>query len=174
MASVIQKLLSSLSETEELKRDFENLKDGEFRKTSERDADYNCIAYAAGDQTRRWWPSKESSKHYWPKGAPKTVSVKSFVTAFKKLGYVPCDSAAFEEGFEKVAIFVTHVSKPFTPVGTPTHMAIQWPNGEWRSKLGGSQDIAHKTLEAIGGWQYGEVKQILKRKRKNEKNQAKK
>lgn len=174
MASIIQQLHASLSEMEEIKEDFENLKDGEFRKTSDRDADYNCIAYAAGVYAQRWWPSKESNKFHWPKGVSRSLSVKSFVAAFRTLGYVPCESAAFEDGFEKVAIFVSTVPKPFKPKGTPTHMAIQWPDGEWRSKLGPTQDIAHKTLDAIGGWEYGRVDKILKRRRRTSQTKKKK
>jgi hypothetical protein len=50
-------------------RDFPNLKRLGYKYTSD-PAAYNCIAYAAGDETRSWWPNRyhpsEPSDDYWP------------------------------------------------------------------------------------------------------------
>ena len=162
MPSVIQKLLATLP----IKNQFENLTDGEFAQTSPFDPDYNCIAYAAGKTDRNWWPIRGNfAKWHWPKGVSTSESVKSFVTAFKTFGYSRCVSADLEPGFEKVAIFVSTVPTALNPKGIPTHMAIQLESGKWSSKLGSAEDISHDRLEDIGGKFYGEVKQILKRRR---------
>src|SRR5947208_677996 len=146
MPSVIQTLLATLA----IKKQFENLKDGEFQQTSPFDPDYNCIAYAAADTARNWWPIKGSfSKWHWPKGVSTSESIKSFVAAFRKLGYSRCDSADLEPGIEKVAIFVSTIPTIHQPAGTPTHMAIQLESGKWSSKLGSAEDISHDRLEGI-------------------------
>jgi hypothetical protein len=53
---------------------------------------------------------------------------------------------------------------------TPTHAAKQLPSGEWNSKLGGWEEIKHKTLSCLNGTDitgkrisYGKPIQILKR-----------
>ncbi len=164
-----------MEEIDALKRDFENLKDGEFVPTSRPDSDYNCVAWAAGETVRNWWPEKDvRAKRYWPKGIARVASEENFAAAFRTLGYSRCESADLEPSYEKVAHFVSSVAKPFDPVGTPTHMAIQLPDGKWSSKLGISEDISHDKLDAIGGWEYGKVKQIYKRKRKIERVKEKK
>ena len=40
----------------------------EYRITSPESDRYNCIAWAAGDATRRWWPGEPD--YYWPPDAP--------------------------------------------------------------------------------------------------------
>lgn len=162
MSSVIANLLAK----QNIKVFFENLKDSEFKITSPKDAQYNCIAFAADDQTRWWW---SVGNKYWLKGVPKTESPKSFILAFQKLGYKICESADLEEGFEKVAIYTRTIAAPNSPKGTTTHMAKQLPDGRWKSKLGKLEDIEHNTLESICGKAYGEVKHILKRPIKKEK-----
>lgn len=37
--------------------DFPNLRKEGYRKTSEADPDYNCIAHAAGRSDQNWWPT---------------------------------------------------------------------------------------------------------------------
>ena len=70
-----------------------------------------------------------------------------------------CNSIAYEEGFEKVAIYIdTH--------GKPTHAARQLSSGIWTSKLGQLEDIEHSKLDDITGSQYGSVGVILKRLKK--------
>ena len=134
---------------------FPGLRDSEYRVTSPEAATYNCIAWAAGDSRRWWWPTDKS---FWPKGAPRKVTVTAFVRAFGTYGYVPCESPSLEDGFEKVAIYVKD--------GRPTHAARQLPTGKWTSKLGPLEDIEH-SLRAIEGDQYGSVAQILRRERRS-------
>jgi len=71
------------------------------------------------------------------------------------LGYHQCESAAPEEGFNKVAIFCK-------PNGKPAHAARQLPHGRWTSKLGDWEDIEH-ALNAVAGSAYGTVVVILRK-----------
>ena len=41
-----------------------------FEITSPRTVAYNCIAWAAGETQRKWWPDKVGVA-YWPKGVPR-------------------------------------------------------------------------------------------------------
>jgi len=118
---------------------------------------YNCIAFAADDYSKYWWPQR----FYWPDGIPANEDLESFIECYKLLGYKECFmDSNFEEGYEKVAIYCT-------PSGRPTHAAKQITNEIWKSKLGPYYDIEHK-LEGLNGWindqSYGYVACILKRK----------
>jgi hypothetical protein len=114
---------------------------------------YNCIAWAAGEDQRRWWPFDYC---FWPRGVARELTLDAFIAAYRSLGYSPCDSGAREAGYEKVVIYVT-------ASGEPTHAARQLPNGAWTSKLGNADDISHRTPEALEGPQYGVVRQYMRR-----------
>src|SRR5438132_1638094 len=104
-----------------------------FELTSPRSRDYNCIAWAAGETHRRWWPDR-MLVDYWPKTIPRVPTLPAFMAAFSSLGYEACENPSLEPGFEKVAFFAK-------PPGTPTHAARQLSHGTWTSKLGDEQDI---------------------------------
>lgn len=125
---------------------------------------YNCIAWAAQDpginnprSCRFWWP--EGTNAYWPSFIfPSESTVACFVRTFLFLGYKVCSNSRVEKGFDKLALYAIHSSKrPLTPPvrwqemndWVPTHMARQLRDGTWTSKLGGSEDITHFTLDAI-------------------------
>ncbi len=124
---------------------------------SEFDVGYNCIAFAAGDQTRWWWPDQYGFG-YWPPAVPRQTTLSGFIEAFSALNYIPCETSGLEPGYEKVAIYASQA-------GEPTHAARQLPSGIWVSKLGELEDIEHHTLAGIEGQIYGYVAQILKRQR---------
>ena len=74
------------------------------------------------------------------------------------LGYGVCDNSRLESGYDKVALYAIHATKrPVNPpprwqdmsAWAPTHMARQLADGTWTSKLGGSEDVNHFTLDAI-------------------------
>lgn len=142
--------------------EFPNVAREGYAKTSEQSFAYNCIAWAANDQTRWWWPSGKTAlgnEAYWPKKVPRTRSLNAFTKLFKELGYEISrnDDGSFEPGFEKVAIYVD--------AGGPTHAARQLDTGEWTHKVGANIDCS-ATLEAFAGGSYGTVVRILKRKRR--------
>src|SRR5437016_114882 len=103
-------------------RDFPNLRRLGWERTSD-PAYFNCIAYAAGDETRKWWPGEypPNSRDHWPPGIPHEETVEAFIQAFVTLGYVPCADGTLEPGYEKVAIYVWRDSVQ--------HMAKQQESG---------------------------------------------
>src|SRR5437016_1209534 len=110
------------------------LESGRFSITSPKSAYYNCIAWAAEDTTRWWWPD---GQNYWPNEIPRKRNLDAFVQLFQSLGYEICEKADLEEDFKKVALFVG-------AAGIPTHAARQQDDGSWTSKLGTHHDISHE------------------------------
>src|SRR5258708_36198713 len=104
----------------DLKLLFPGLAASQFEITSSRTPLYNCIAWAAGETHRKWWPDRMKVDH-WPKGVVRESTLPAFITAYGTLGYETCDNGDFEVGFEKIAIFTK-------PAGTPAHAARQLPN----------------------------------------------
>jgi hypothetical protein len=123
-----------------------------YRTTSSATTAYNCIAWAAGDASKWWWPL--SGVYYWPAGVPFEETIAAFTAAFATLGFQPCSSGNLEPGLEKVAIYAT-------AAGTVTHMARQLPDGTWTSKLGRLEDIQHSTPHDVEGSQYGQAVKYL-------------
>jgi hypothetical protein len=142
-----------------LEQIFPNLAAAGYIPKSEKSAVYNCIAYAAGDETRRWAGYRELD-YYWPEGAQEGHSLDALMSAFQALGYSMCETEALESDFEKVALYVDKE-------GLWTHAAKQCDDGQWTSKLGNLEDIIHRALEAVTGPDpaYGEVAGYMKRKR---------
>ena len=133
---------------------FPGLATSGFRVTSPHTASYNCIAWAAGDAERWWWPDA-FGLYYWPSCAPRHETLEAFEAAYASLGFEGCEFDAFEEGFEKVALFADEKGKP-------THASRQLPNGKWTSKCGKLEDIEHE-LKAIAGDTYGQAVRYLRR-----------
>lgn len=136
---------------------FPRLRGAIYRLTSPAADSYNCIAWAVGDTSRWWWPD-DPVRTYWPVDAPRLETLAAFGDAFATLGYVPCEQADLESGFEKIALYAADTD------GVPTHAARQLNNGRWTSKLGALEDIEH-ALEDLTGNVYGSVIQIFKRPR---------
>jgi len=112
------------------------------RITSEEDEDYNCYAWAVGDDTKWWSPVRG---YYWPDGVPRdTNSIESYIAAFTTEGFVVCADGAVEPGIEKIAIYVH-------PNGRPKHAALQLSTGRWTSKLGAWEDIEHESENDVAG-----------------------
>jgi hypothetical protein len=126
-----------------------NLTDSNSKQTSPATEQYNCIAWAAGDNTKWWQPTEGVPfyKPYWPPGVPREVTVNAFVTAFNLLGYEVCGTFELEDNYLKVVLYAKD--------GTPTHMARQLSDGRWASKLGPLQDIEHLNLNDVSGPTYG-------------------
>ena len=135
---------------------FPRLSPTTFALTSPSTGLYNCIAWAADDTTRWWWPVHPRVGYYWPPEARRVLTVEAFVEAFQTLGYEVCDSDKPEPGWEKVAIFASN--------DVPTHAARQLETGRWTSKLGPEEDIQH-TLHGLQGGYYGDVVLVMKRRR---------
>ena len=136
---------------------FPALNEGNSRLTSPADEGYNCIAWAAGDTERWWWPDS-LEQAYWPIGVPRIATLESFSMVFGLFGYKDFTDTSVEPGKQKVAIFASSL-------GTPTHAARQLASGWWASKLGPQIDIEHE-LSAIEGPSYGAVALVLARNAK--------
>jgi hypothetical protein len=128
--------------------------------TSRATRQYNCLAWAAGEATRRWEPDRLGI-YYWPPGVPRTITIDSFVRAYETLGFHLCFDGSLEPGLEKLALFT--IIRDGTPV--PTHAALQLPSGQWTSKLGDCEDISHTTVGVLNGPVYGSVFCYLSRPR---------
>lgn len=140
--------------SEDLESAFPSLASSGYTITSPSTPEYTCIAWAAGDTERWWWPLTGSFA-YWPSNVPVQETLAAFIKAFATLGFMPCDGSHMEQGYEKVALYIDQNGKP-------THAARQLPNGRWTSKLGKIEDIEHE-LDGVTGSVYGSVAQILKR-----------
>lgn len=123
---------------------------------SPEDPGYNCIAWAAGDDTVWWEPTPFT---YWPPGVPLVPSLPAYMQAYMTRGFSACDETDVDspEDSERIAIFAKGD-------GIPTHAARQLPSGDWTSKLGQMNDIRHD-LHALEGAFYGSVVQLMKRPR---------
>jgi hypothetical protein len=126
-----------------------------YRVTSPADNGYNCIAWAAGEADRWWWPDPLGVS-YWPDGVPRAETLEAFAAAYAAVGFVPASDDSFQPEVEKVAVYARG--------GKPTHVARQLPSGRWTSKLGRAEDIEHD-LAALAGDIYGAVAFILQRPR---------
>jgi len=146
------------------------LKDG-YSVTSPSTPEYNCIAWAAGENTDPWDPSPILGR-YWPTGIPRNKKLETFIQLYGGLGYAPCDDGQLEPGFEKIALYTAF--KQAKMEFEVTHAARQTPSGRWTSKIGGAEDIEHKSLEGLCSMNYGTVAAFMKRrmKKKTTKNKA--
>lgn len=125
-----------------------------FSVTSPHTPEYNCIAWAFGDNTKWYWPDPANT-YYWPEDIPREINIKTFIQLFKSIGYAICKDGDLEEEFDKIAIFVDASN-------TPTHAARQLNNGFWTSKLGQHIDVQH-TINSIEEGAYGMVSTFMKR-----------
>ena len=145
----------------DLINEFPGLRDDKhFEITSPVDPSYNCIAWAYQIKGRWMWPPAGvpvlDSVTFWPDGNAST-DVDQFIEAFKNKGYEECEDPYFEDGYRKIALYIT----PGTH--SCTHAARQLSNGFWTSKLGESYDIQHSTPQGIEGRWYGVVYCYMKR-----------
>lgn len=138
---------------------FPKLAQSGYIVTSAPDKSYNCIAFAAGDQAKWWWPIPGPAEAnapivFWPAGAPFGDSLDVFVTSLGLLAYNRCDDPSVDANLVKVALYAID--------GRVKHASRQMANGQWRSKMGKAEDIEH-SLEAVEGPLYGLVAAILER-----------
>lgn len=113
---------------------------------------YNCIAFAADVENLNWWPDL-NGKGFWPIKW-REVSLPCFIAAFQSIGYNLCENA-LEAEYDRIAIYALN--------GTPTHAAKQLHDGRWKSKLGRSEDIEHKSLKAVEEFIYGKAVVFMRR-----------
>lgn len=116
---------------------------------------YNCLAFAVGDESRRWEPYG----FYWPDGAKRGYTYDCLVEAYKMEGFEPCADGNLVDGREKIAIYINDQ-------GGFRHAARQEPDGRWKSKLGDEEDIEHEAPESLSSDVYGQPRIFMERVRK--------
>lgn len=131
---------------------FPNLNNEDFKIVEPDTGQFNCIAFAAGDSNKWWWPD---GINYWPDWAPLENSIESLQKAFAGLGFERCENADIEDGFQKIALYET--------VGVMKHAAVLMPNGHWRSKMGQGPVIEHNSPDSLANGIYGCPTVFMKR-----------
>jgi hypothetical protein len=134
-------------------RHFPQLKANNFRITSRRTPLYNCIAWAVGKDDD-WWEWRRG--YTWP-NAPRAETVAAAIALFESQGFEKCAGRELQVGWEKVAIYGDQQGY--------THAARQLDTGHWSSKIGKLEDIEHKYLDDLVGGDYGQVVQIMRKKK---------
>jgi hypothetical protein len=119
---------------------------------------YNCVAWAAIGDVGKWWQAGISPDFFWPVGVLDDGSFQSYIELFEWLGYERTQNRRRELFYEKIALFESSA-------GDFEHVSYQLFYG-WTSKLGGWEDIWHRTLEAMEEGDYGNAKVIMKRRSK--------
>ncbi len=150
--------------TKKLRRLFPKLFGGQYRVTSARTKEYNCLAWAAG-RTDEWWEARTVG--IWPPGVRRDGSVSAAVELFllEDFSCTHLGDVALEPGVIKLAIYGDD--------GYYTHTARQLPSGKWTSKIGKLEDIEHDSLDAltsVAKWigtradlAYGSVQQMMRK-----------
>ncbi len=113
-----------------------------IKRTSEATPVYNCIAWAAEDNTQ-WWEPDPFGIYYWPETIERKYSINTYVEAYKSIGYQNCSDEIMEPKFKKVAIYADSMNMP-------THAARQLVSGNWTSKLGIDIDVEHSFVNTWG------------------------
>jgi hypothetical protein len=111
-----------------------DLEGWDYDVTSEPTDEYNCIAWAAGDESA-WWDPFEDEGRYWPEGAPREQTLTAYVRAFEISGFTVCEDDSLNEGYEKLALYMDDRGN--------VHAARQLDALYWTSKLGRLHDIRH-------------------------------
>jgi hypothetical protein len=109
-----------------------NLRSEGYKVTSEetlhKKVTYNCVAWAAMGDRKKWWQAGIGPDYYWPPGVLDDESFQSYVELFEFFGYKTCDSETMDILHEKVALYAY-------PDGDFAHVSYQLFFG-WTSKLG--------------------------------------
>jgi hypothetical protein len=128
-----------------------------YNVTSFETTRYNCVAYAAGDETKKWDPTGfPSPSYYWPPNAKRGDEVNSLESCFEEIGFKKCYNGDLEHGYEKIAIYAKDD-------GNWTHVAKQLSDGAWSSKLGDFEDIRHQKCQWLHSHVYGQVVSFMRR-----------
>jgi hypothetical protein len=138
---------------------FPNLVFGNYQDTSRPTKKYNCIAWAMGEDHRRW---DVAPGYYWPEGISRSWTLEGLEAAFATKGYFPCANGTLEDGVEKIVLYAAMYGMRVHP----THAALQRPSGKWTSKLGHEDDLDHDHPDVLSGPGYGQVFKYYSRPRR--------
>lgn len=131
-----------VKDPEEAKRVLKNIfiglrKDTRFIPTSNRDCNYNCIAWAMR-LSDRWVDTETTAGHWWPNVITQDSYTKQgLIDAFKALKFEETKNPRPEKGYDKVALYYN----PYTNYWT--HAARVLEEHLYHSKIGPLWDIHH-------------------------------
>jgi hypothetical protein len=128
-----------------------DLEGWDYDVTSDPVDEYNCIAWAAGDDSIWWDPIEDG--YFWPEGAPREYTLAAYVRAFELSGFMVCEGEDPAEGYEKIALYVND--------GGRVHAARQLDALYWTSKLGRYHDIRHPLRALVE--EYGAVRIFMRK-----------
>lgn len=136
--------------------DFPNINQNNSNVIGHKTRNYNCIAFAFGDQTRWWWPD---GSHFWPKDCLDPDESESFEKLFRKVGakITPIDRVdkiAHDPKYVTLAIYADED-------GAINHLAVLNEDNTWTSKLGANYLIEHE-YDALTQGSYGDIVAIAK------------
>jgi len=147
---------------------FPKLRNAEHEKTSERTygkpIQYNCLAWAAGDNLN-WWETR--AEWYWPTDYPPDlefepdIPINIVMDALRAVGFQRCDDSEYVPGHDTVALYASD--------GIFKHAARRISDQAWTSKLGDFEDIEHATLECLSEYGYGKPTMFMRRTSCNDK-----
>jgi hypothetical protein len=150
-------ILMSWSDVE---HDFPGLA-GKQYDLSDEDFNYNCLAFALGDETHWWEPPKQPGQ-YWPPGFPDDTTISTVEAIIRCHGFTIELNAALTPQADAIAIY---------GIGNEwTHFA-KFTAGKWHSKLGEGHDVVGFALDDLEIPMYGNVIKILRRPMPSEKFQ---
>jgi hypothetical protein len=124
---------------DDLYAQYPSLREAEHNITSIANDEYNCVAWVPKELDRWYEPGI-----YWPKGIPEPDDERDlccYVALFESWDFEPCDDAAYEPGFLKVALYEHQ--------GVFKHVAKQLRDGTWSSKAGVLHDFRHHALDDL-------------------------
>jgi len=147
---------------QDIEKDFPKLAVDGWTKSSQDTSDYNCFAFAVHDE-EDWYSPLQVNGYYWPSDViPRNTLLPTMIALYRhEGGFEPCENGEFEEGFEKIALYMNQF-------GNVTHAARQKDSKTWTSKMGVMEDIEHPFLSSLEDAgltddEYGKIAQYLKR-----------
>ena len=117
---------------------------------------YNCLAWAVGENHRRWDTDKP---HYWPDNNRHKFGIAYLVAAYRAVGFVVSniDACVPDAEYEKIVLYCRDTEG--------SHAARLLANGRWTSKIGSHEDIEHETPGSLIGSVYGKPMVYMRRKK---------
>jgi hypothetical protein len=97
---------------------FPALRSQPYQITSPINLRYNCVAFAAGDIQRWWWPD-EAGEDAWPETVARAETVECFRDAFATLGYAVCANDVHEPGYERLRCLRSQTFQNTPPANSP-------------------------------------------------------
>src|SRR6266849_11043738 len=104
-----------MAEEDEVERDFPALTRENYQKSSEKDFNYNCLAFVLGDN-QNWWEPPGMFGHYWPPGFPEDTTVETVTLIIKTHGFLVDAELKANPETEAIAVYAeghewTHFAK---------------------------------------------------------------